>query len=435
MIFYLIAFIFVLTFTKGILEIYGISESIVQLSVDVLIILMFCYSLLSVIKNKKIIGPGIGINITLFTIILTSFILTSVSELQMILFVRKFGIYYLFFYALFNINLSDVQKEKLFKLIMILFLIQIPAALFKLITFGTIEHYIGTMSIKQGSMATIIPIMAISYLIARYLEFRKIKDLVLILLFIAIGLISNKMAILFYVMIMFVTLSYFYSLKNTQGFNLLNMIFIKKMMTVLVILVFISLAFISLNPRANPEGIVGGSIDMDYLARYIDDYQNLKEKGSRIEGEGRFEAPGLALDRLSSKGWLHVVLGFGPGDIVQSSYLRYENPLLEKYNIGYGGRIALVWVMMQIGLIGVVLFTLFHLVLFKRLWKVYLGERVEAKQSASFLGILGFPIIYILDFYTYSTILVQESAAVTSYFFAIFYMLTKNENIIIKGQI
>ena len=428
MIFYSIVLLFVLSFSKGALELLGISEAIIQLIIDVLIIIVFSYSLLIMVKNKRIKGPGLVINFILFAVILSSFLLSDVSEIQMILFIRKFGIYYLFFYALFNINLSDIQKDKLLKLLMILFLIQIPAAFIKLIMLGgTQEKIIGAMSVQSGSIATIMPIIAISYLVASYLELKKIKDLVLILLFIAIGLISNKMGILFYVMLLFVSLSYFYSLKHTKGFNLFNMIFIKKMMMVSVILIFIFLAFVSLNPRANPEGIVGGSVDIDYLVNYIDDYQNLKYDHIRIEGEGRFDAPGIALDRMSSQGWFSVLLGFGPGDIIKSSFTPYENPLREKYNIGYGGRLGLVWIMMQLGLVGVVVLLLFHFVLFERLWRVYRRESKEMKDRVLVLGVLGLPVIFMLDFFTYSSVLMVESGITITYYFAIFYVLTIHE--------
>lgn len=428
MVFYLIALIFVLTFTKGVLEIYGVSETIVQLIVDALIMLVFSYSFLYILKNKKIKGPGLGINFILLAIILISFLLTGSNEVLMILFIRKFGIYILFFYALFNIGLNDIEKEKLLKLLVILFLIQIPAALFKLVVIGAQEDFIGTMSIQSGSLATIMPMMAISYLIARYLEFKKTKDLVFILLFIGIGLISLKMGILFYVMFLFIVLSYFYSLKHTKGFNLLNVIFVKKMIAVSVILSLIFAAFVSLNPRANPEGVVGGSIDIDYLKNYIDQYQHLKYEHISLEGEGRFDAPGVALDRLNNKGLIHVLFGFGPGDILKSSFNPYEFPLREKYNIGYGGRLGLVWVMMQLGLVGVIVFVLFHLVLFERLWRVYIRKSTGIKERALALGILGFPIIYMLDFFTYSSLLIIESGVTCAYYFAIFYILTSYRN-------
>ena len=413
----------------GALGLLGLSETNLQLSIEFLIVLLFTYSLLNVLKNKKFIGSGLIINLLLLSIITISFLLTDVNNIQMILFIRKFGIYYLFFYALFNINLGTIQKDKLLKLIVFLFLIQIPAAFIKLIVLGTQEKIVGTISIAEGSLATIMPLMAISYLIANYLEFKNVKYIVLILLFLAIGLISNKMGILFYVIILFVVLSYFYSIKSSKGFSFLNIIFIKKMIIVSVILVLIFLAFISLNPRANPEGVVGGSIDIEYLINYTDRYQNLKIKGSRVEGDGRFEAPLVALDRLGEGGLLNVLLGFGPGDIIKSSFTSFQDPLLSKYNIGYGGRLALVWILMQIGFIGLILVLFFNLLLFKKLWAVYKTNSTSEKFSVIVLTSLGFSLIYFLDFFTYSAGMIQSPGMATVYYFAIYYVLSYEQHI------
>jgi len=422
--FYIIFLLLIISLTKGATEIFGISETITQLVIDGLVLLLFSLSFLRMLKHKSIKGPAFFLNILLIIVILISFFISLVNEIQMILFVRKFGIYYLFFYALYNSNLSEEEKDKLFKLLVFLFLAQIPAAFIKLGLIGTMEDYVGMMTIQQGSLATIMPIMAISFLIAGYLEYQKIKILFFIVLFIAIGLISNKMGILFYVIFLFIILSYLYSLRYTQGMNFINILFFRKMLLVSMILTFIFLAFISLNPRANPEGIVGGSIDIEHLTNYIDDYQNLKLKDSRTEGDGRFEAPVVAFDRLKSAGISNILFGFGPGDIVKSSYTPFDDPLLQKYNIGYGGRLGLVYIMIQLGFVGVTLFILFHIILFKKLWILYTRIDLTTYGRTLVLGALGFPLIFMLDFFTYSSILIIESGMALSYYFVIYYILT-----------
>jgi len=426
MIFYLISLIFILSFMKGALELLGLSESILQLIIEFLIVLLFTYSLLNVLKNKKFLGPGVIINILLFSIILFSFLVNNVSITQMILFIRKFGIYYLFFYALFNTDLGSIQKDKLLKLIIFLFLIQIPASFIKLVVLGTQEKIVGIISVQEGSLATIMPLMAISYLIANYLELKNMKFIVVIFLFIGIGLISNKMGILFYVMILFITLSYFYS--NKYSNTLINTIFIRKLFTVSILLVFLFMAFVSLNPRANPEHQVGGSIDIEFLMNYIEDYQNLDLKGSRVEGDGRFQAPVVALDRLKEGGYFNLLFGFGPGDIVKSSYTKYKDPLLQKYNIGYGGRLGLVWILMQIGIIGMVLFLLFHFLLFKKTWKIYHVESSDKRFNVLALTTVGFSLIYFLDFFTYSTQMIKTPGMAITYYFVIYYILSNTNN-------
>jgi hypothetical protein len=421
--FYIIAIIFVLGFCKGVLILIGVFEPAIQLIIDILIIILFFNSMLYVFKHKKIIVVGFTVNIFLFIVIITSFLLTDVNDIQLLIFIRKFAIYYLFFYALFNINLDPIYKDKLLKLLMFLFVIQIPAAFIKLgVLGGTMEDYIGTMSIQEGSLATIMPLMAISFLITNYLEFKKVKYIIFILLFIAIGLISDKMGLLFYIILLFMVLTYIFS-KRYSDFLQINMTLIRNILINTFFLIIIFAAFVSLNPRANPEHQIGGSIDIEYLIEFIADYQTLHEKGSTIEGEGRFEAPVVALEKMRRGGYINVLFGFGPGEIVKSSFTPYVKPLLEKYNIGYGGRIGLVWMGMQIGLVGMVVFLLFHLLLLKKLLQVYNSESTNEKLGILTLTAIGFSVIYFLDFFTYSTEMIQNPGMATSYFFVIYYVL------------
>ena len=67
--------------------------------------------------------------------------------LPAIFFVRQIFIFYLFFVALLNLNLSEETVFKINKLIIFLFLIQLPAAAVKLILVGQWEGLgIGTVS-------------------------------------------------------------------------------------------------------------------------------------------------------------------------------------------------------------------------------------------------------------------------------------------------
>lgn len=425
MYYYITSILFIIIFTKGLTEIYGISSTVTQLIIDGIIVILFSLSFLRMLKHRRVKGPALILNFLLIIVVFLSFLLSSVTEMQMILFIRNILIYYLFFYALFNSNLNASEKDKLFKLLIFLAIIQVPAAFFKLMNIGTMEDYVGMMTIQIGSLGTIMPIMVISFLVAIFLEYKIFKIIFLILLFISIGLISIKMGILFYVIILFIILSYFFSYRHTGGRSFFSILFLKKISLVSVILLFIFVTFVSLNPRANPEGVVGGSVDLEYLIAYIDNYQNLKIKASRTEGDGRFEAPIVAFNKLESEGVMNILFGFGPGDIIKSKYTLYDNPLLQKYNIGYGGRLGLVYIMMQIGLIGVILCVLFHYIIFQKLWKIYRKAKLSKSERTIVLGSLGFPVIYFLDFFTYSSTLLNESSVTISYYYVIYYVLSK----------
>ena len=418
--YYLIASIFILAFTKGIPELLGFPESIIQLFIELLIFILFANSLFFILKRRRIRGPGLLINFYLLTIIFISFLFTNVSTLQLILFLRKFAVYYLFFYALFNINILSIYKDKLIKLIIILSLIQIPAGLIKVLVVGRMEKIIGTMSIHEGSLATIMPLMAISYLIANYLYYKQNKYILGIVLFTGVGLTSGKKALIFYIIALFLYIAYIYA---RPKYFIPKAVFMKKLFVILVFMTILFPVSITLNPTLNPEHKFGGSIDFEYLDRFITKYQTLDQK-TGVEGDGRFDAPFVAFDRLYDGGMVNILFGFGPGEIIKSSYTRYKKPLLEKYNIGYGGRIGLVWTLMQIGFVGMILFLLFHILLFKKILNVYYDESTNKKFRVFALSTVGFSMIYIFDFFTYSTEMIQNTGMATVYYFAIYYVLS-----------
>jgi len=421
--------LFILAFFKGVLELIGINESYLQLIIDMLIISIFFISLIFMIERRDIIVLGSKITIIFLLFIIISFLLTDLTPIYLILFLRKFFIYILFLYALLNIEFEEEEKESLFKLLVVLFLIQIPSAFIKLIVLGgTLEDIAGTMSVAEGSLATIMPLFGISYAISLYLNDNRIKYILLILLFMSIGLISNKLGILFYIFILFIFLTILYAKKRTNSF-LFNTSFLKNISKVVIYLLIIFVLFVSINPRANPEHKVGGSIDIDYLIKFTKDYNTLKLKGSKVEGDGRSEAPSLAFKRLENGGLINILVGYGAGDIVESSLLPYENPLLEKYNIGYGGRLGVVWIMMQLGVIGVIIFVIFQISLFIKVYKKY-AEATVKEDVIKILAMLGIILIFFIDFFTYSSELLYSSGITIAYYFLIYYIVTyQNKNI------
>ena len=190
--------------------------------------------------------------------------------------------------------------------------------------------------------------------------------------------------------------------------------------------------FVTLNPRANPEHRIGGSIDIEYLIKFTADYNTLKLKGSTVEADGRSDAPFVAFEKLSKGGLLNVLIGCGPGDIVKSSFIKGDDPLLSKYNIGYGGRLGIVWMMIQVGLVGVVLFLSFHLILFYKACKFYKNlNKGNKKEIFTALTILSISIIYFIDFFTYSSQMLYSPSVAITYFIAMYYLISykkeKNE--------
>jgi glucan phosphoethanolaminetransferase (alkaline phosphatase superfamily) len=72
---------------------------------------------------------------------------------------------YLFFLAIYNINLSPSSIRKINKFIIFMVILQIPAAVYKYMTYGVREDgIIGTFSTQAGALSTIFPLFIIGYL-------------------------------------------------------------------------------------------------------------------------------------------------------------------------------------------------------------------------------------------------------------------------------
>lgn len=415
--------LFIIAFFKGLIEQLGVNETHIQLLIDILIVMLALISIVFMIERKNIILLGSKFTLLFLGFIFISYLLSDLNSLYLILFLRKFFIYIIFLYALLNIEFSMEDKENLFNLLLILFIIQVPAAFVKLILLqGTLEKIVGTMSVMEGSLATIMPLIPISYLISLYLNDNKIRYIVGILLFISIGLISNKLGILFYLFGLFIILTVFYAKKETNIY-FINRTFFLYITKIFFYLSIIFLLFATINPRANPEHKVGGSIDIEFLMAFIDDYNHLKLKGSTVEADGRSDAPFVAFKKLKERGEKNIWFGFGAGDIVSSGFLPYKNPLLEKYNIGYGGRLGVVWIMMQLGVVGVIIFTLFHLNIFLKVYKRF-SEETKREVFIKILALMGVIILFFIDFFTYSSELLYSAGVAISYYFFIYYILT-----------
>lgn len=80
--YYLVLLVFLISFTKGGLELLGISETILQLSIDSIIFFIFFISLIFISQNKTIVLPGGKLILIFFVIIVISFLLNNVSLLQ-----------------------------------------------------------------------------------------------------------------------------------------------------------------------------------------------------------------------------------------------------------------------------------------------------------------------------------------------------------------
>jgi hypothetical protein len=423
--YYLLFLLFSIAFMEGLLAIFGIAEAITHLSINSMVIVLFLVSFYFMLRERVIKFVGFWLFILLLIVTTTSFLINDVSLLHLVFFVKIYLLPFFFFMALLNIPFTDEQREKILRFIMVLFLIQIPAAVVKTFLAGFQEDFVGTMSIEGGSLATVVPLIAIAYIFSYYLYHSNKKALLLMSLFVFVAISCSKLGIVLYLLLLLVLLYYIHEKNNFFALKT-----IKSGIIFIIVSYLILYIFVIMTPRANPDGVVGGRFDIVYALKFAETYTSRKNKEEMLMGVARKDAPMAVFNIISNKGIFHVLLGLGPGDIVMSSYLvEYYDPLYEKYHLGYGARTGFIWTTMQIGILGTLLYLLFQFALARRIYNEY-KTGTDVQHKILLLATVGLSIIFFLDYFTYSTSLTIQPAMVLTYYY-IFYsaLMYKNINI------
>lgn len=155
----------------------GIPSIFPRLILEFLIFILFCKTLYINQRNKTTLHFKWGSwMIALLLITVFSAMINKQNILLAILFCRHLFIFYLFFISIYNSNISKSEIAKINYLLVGLMVIQIPAAIIKLLTFRRIVEGggIGTVSLRDGSVAMLISLIPIAFLFSKYLYSKNI---------------------------------------------------------------------------------------------------------------------------------------------------------------------------------------------------------------------------------------------------------------------
>lgn len=379
---YLHYLIWFFAFFNGIIRLLGINPAFVRVGLPFSIIVLFVFSL-----RKKFKYPFL-IHMLMFVLLsILSGYLNNMSLFQITDFITYTVFPYIYFLIVYNTeNIQILSKMK--KLIIFLFLLQLPAMIVKLILVGQAEDYIGTISSNAGSLSTVIPMVATSYLFSKFLFLGERKYLFMIFLFVLFGLSSEKRAILIFIpLIMFlILLLYFYANK----INMTKVVrYIILSITVSFLLIYL---IVRLNPSLTPEGKVGGSFDLEYVITYVKEYNTSSPYSitemSRLGGLSYFTAGILESD------FRRFLFGDGAGYLSVTEY----NPMLAYYNVRYAGRMGFIWVLLQVGMLGAVLYFSIFIRMFNKIFR-----RIKRENSYDNIAFLGILIAVLIDLIFYSS--------------------------------
>jgi len=365
-------------------------------------------------------------------ICLISYIVNPVNFFQLALFLRKYLLFVAIFVLFHNLKLSDKENENLLKFIILLFVSQIIVNMARFPIVGQTEGYIGTMSIRGGSTTAIFALLGIAFSFSAYLYTKKLFYILLIFGFFIFSVIGGKRGHFIFMPLLLFT-QYFIYLRFTNAHFWRN-VFISTPIVLILTGLLIYGGF-TLVPSLNPEGIIGGSFDPAYVIKYIDEYLNPGRPLAGIEYFGRGEAPRAVFELLKNNGWMSLLGGLGPGDIIISRFtipgdVVASDELLSgmKYGIGYGVRTGALFTTMQIGFLGTLFYFLFVFKVFSSFFnrRFYSSDMPEIKQIIA-SGLVGYLGIFIFDFFAYSQTSFQMIPIILPVFFAYHYVREQAE--------
>lgn len=303
---------------------------------------------------------------------------------------------YLYFVVIYNEH-NEAILSLVRKTIVFFVLLQIPAFLIKLGLFGFVEMYVGTVAWKEGSMTTLITLIPAAFYFSKYLDERSRYQLFMVGLFVLLSQVGGKRATLVYAP-MVLGGQYLVYLKY-GGHSLQKAI--KPVFMFVFLLAAVSYAMLRLNPWLNPEGKIGGSFDPVFAIEFITTYNSQVEIG-RVYDYSRTQALDHMLDYMIEKDWPERLFGEGAGKLTRANPVipADYDPITWFYGIRYGGRVGIIWVFTQIGLLGGAIYSLMWL----KILRATVRFRAPSMHKVALIGIL---MVILLDIYTYSPVTIR----------------------------
>lgn len=379
-------------FLKGLIENLDFYPRQLNFLALLLIALLFLETLL---KLKRYSLPFLKrILLLIFVCIISGVILNGLGYTEVFYFFRVLILpHYLYLIVIIN-EKDDAVVKFIMKIILMFFLLQIPASFVKYALVGDTEMYIGTVSLKEGSMTTIVALFGACYSIARYLYDKNPKYIILFILFVIFSQIGRKRAVLIYLPFIMGTIYFYFVLIKRMNFIKI----IKKSFPIILLSLVVMYSVIRLNPSFNKESKLGGSFDITYALDFVDYYN---DNNDNLRDLSRPQAMFYMFTYFANQDLVTILFGEGAGKLTFASSELFaddtKSPIEHYYGIRYGGRMAIIWIVAQIGLVG----TLIFLSILYSMLRYVLKQKVNNYHKMTFLGLW---LTIILDIFTYSMV-------------------------------
>jgi hypothetical protein len=388
----LYALIFLAFFVNS-LTAYQIVPYFFAWMIEGIIVLLLFIALASKTKSndKRIYLFGWQFVVLFLVATLVSLALNETPIRLAMLFLRQTLRFHLLLWVLLMLPIPEKTFLKINKLLVWLFLLQIPTAVVKLFIFGHGERAIGTYAIRVGGNSTVIPMIAAGFIICFHYLYRQRKVSWLLLLgFLVFGIVGDKRAV-----ILLVPMTITFAAWAIIGRRLAAGKVVRVVALSVVFLVTIVYSGVRLLPTLNPDHKVGGRFSLEYAVSYIKNY-SVGYSGVRHLSYGRVETTRRIHDHLQQRGAESWLFGMGPGTYTKSSFgqrdKHYMEDQLNMLGVSYG-IMSFNFLALQVGYVGVVTwmgFLIYALVVLRRqslretdpYWKAFLMGMVTMSFAA-----------------------------------------------------
>ena len=442
--------IFGLLLTQGVLQQIGIPTLATRTAAELAILALFLKVPLSAIaRGERFRLLGIVPVVGLVGVLIVSYKYNGPGLLPAILFSRHLLVFYLLLIATLNLKLDASEHRTVQRFLVFMVALQLPAALVKFARIGIEEGGgIGTMSVQNGSLSTIMPLAVVAFLLAGYCWTGQARYLMGIPLCLLFGILGEKRAVAFFfpIVLVFVALIWMSDTRGRQ--RLLPFAGTGRAIFLVAFIAVLSLGGLFTAARALdslniPKGVSGLRDTMGHLITVGLAYETAvvaagtmyddRTEGYDIEvTTGRISSTIHSFEQLRAEGTAQLLLGWGPGTLIES---RLTSTSLDESYLRLGiraGYTGLVWVVNQVGVLGVLAFLSLYATITHATWRRYVAAQ-SVRDKVFGLGLLGVAFVVVFDFFAYSSAAIATGTLLPVWFFlAASYLADRHHPAVLK---